>query len=45
MTYSLTYIEPVPNVSILNPANNDRALYVARLKEQRGDFKSLQQQK
>ena len=41
MTYSIHYIPPVPTVRILKPENQERVFYVARLKEEREDFKSL----
>jgi len=41
MTYSIHYFPPVPTVRILKPADNERALYVSRLKQEREDFKSL----
>jgi hypothetical protein len=41
MTYSIHYFPPVPTVRILNSSDNERALYVARRKEERADFRSL----
>lgn len=41
MTYSIHYFPPVPTVKVLNPAKQERILYVANRKEQRDDFKSL----
>ena len=39
MTYSIHYIPPVPTVRILS--DHERALYVARRKEEHEDFRSL----
>ena len=41
MTYSIHYVPPVPTVRILRPLDQERALYVAKRKEEREDFKSL----
>ena len=40
-TYSIHYIPPVPTTRVLKPLDQDRALYVAKLKAERHDFKSL----
>jgi hypothetical protein len=40
-TYSIHYIPPVPTTRVLKPLDQERALYVARLKAERNDFKSL----
>ena len=41
MTYSFHPFPPVPTVKILKSFDQDRASYIARLKEQREDFKSI----
>ncbi|HJP92098.1 MAG TPA: hypothetical protein VJ875_09100 [Pyrinomonadaceae bacterium] len=41
MTYSIHDFLPVPTVKILNSSAQERALYVAQLKSEREDFKSL----
>jgi|SRR5215213_686498 len=41
MTYSIHDVPPVPTVRILKPLDQERALYVAKRKEEREDFKSL----
>lgn len=41
MTYSIHNFLPVPTTRILKPSDQERAYYVARLKEERDDFKSL----
>ena len=45
MTFSIHDFPPVPPVTILDSTQNERALYVAKLKEQRSDYKSLLLQK
>ena len=40
-TYSIHYFPPVPTTKVLNPLDQDRALFVARQKQERNDFKSL----
>ena len=41
MTYSIHYFPPVPTVRILKSLDQERAVFVARRKEERDDFKSL----
>lgn len=41
LTYAIHGIPPVPTTRILRPLDQERALYTARLKEARDDFKSL----
>jgi hypothetical protein len=45
MTFSIHDFPPVPLVTVLVSTQNDRALYVAKRKEQRTDYKSLLLQK
>lgn len=44
MTFSVHDFQPLPPVTVFKPGNNERALLVARRKQERDDFKSLQQQ-
>ncbi len=41
MTFAIHGIPPVPTTRILKPLDHERALYTARIKEERHDFKSL----
>lgn len=41
LTYSIHYLPPVPTVRILKSSDSERALTVARKKEEREDYKSL----
>jgi hypothetical protein len=41
MTYSIHYVPPVPTTRVLRPLDQERALYVAKQKAEREDFKSL----
>jgi len=41
LTYAIHGFPPVPTTRILNPLDQERASYTARVKEERDDFKSL----
>ncbi len=44
MTFSVHDFSPLPPVTVFKPGKNERALFVAGRKQDRDDFKSLQQQ-